>query len=147
MTVFLNSPLKKRIKYFKTKNIIRSVVMKKLALVIGVFSLFSLFLMGCDDVLSLVTVDEKGEKVIHNYISLMGNTVYDTTVSLKNWKDIELLKDEDFSTEDLLVTIVSKKENIVVFGTADYAMEIKFFDAGYKYTVFMSAEAMSNSFK
>jgi len=118
--------------------------MKKLALVMVVFLLF---LMGCDDVLSVVTVNEKGEKVIHNYISLIGDTVYDATVSLKNWKDMELLKDDDFSSENLLVTIVSKKENIVVLGTADYAMEIKFFDGGYKYTVFMSADGLSDAFK
>jgi len=118
--------------------------MKKLALVMAVFLLF---LMGCDDVLSVVTVNENGEKVIHNYVSFIGDTVYDATLSLKNWQDMELLKDDDFSSENLLVTIVSKKENIVVIGTADYAMEIKFFDGGYKYTVFMSADGLSKAFK
>jgi len=118
--------------------------MKKIAVVIGVLSLF---LMGCDDVLSIVTVNENGEKVIHNYVSLIGETVYDTTVSLKNWRDMEQLKDDDFLSENLLVTIVSKKENIVVLGATDYAMEIKFFDGGYKYTVFMSADSLSKAFK
>ena len=118
--------------------------MKKLALVMAVFLLF---LMGCDDVLSVVTVNENGEKVIHNYVSFIGDTVYDATLSLKNWQDMELLKDDDFSSENLLVTIVSKKENIVVLGATDYAMEIKFFDGGYKYTVFMSADGLSKAFK
>jgi hypothetical protein len=118
--------------------------MKNLAVVIGVFSLF---LMGCDDVLSVVTVNKDGEKVIHNYISLMGNTVYDTTVSLKNWQDMEQLKDDDILSEDLLFTIVSKKENIVVLGTAEYAVEINFFDGGYKYTGFLSADGLSKTLK
>jgi len=118
--------------------------MKKLALVIGVISLF---LMGCDDVLSVVTVDEKGEKVYHNYISLLGDTVYDATVNLKNWQDMKQLKDEKLSFDNLLFKIVSKKENIVVLGTDEYAMEIKFFDSGYKYTMFISADSLSKAFK
>jgi hypothetical protein len=117
--------------------------MKKLAILIGVFSLF---LMGCDDVLSVVTVDENGEKVFHNYISLIGETVYDATVSLRNWQEMEQLKDDDFSSEDLLFTIVNQKDNIVVLGTTEYAMEIKFFDGGYKYTAFMSADSLSEAF-
>jgi hypothetical protein len=43
-----------------------SVAMKKLAILTGVFSLFP---MGCDDVLSAVTVNENGEKVFHNIFS------------------------------------------------------------------------------
>jgi len=120
--------------------------MKKLALVL-VIGVFSLFFMGCDDVLSIVTVNENGEKVIHNYVSFISDTVYDATVSLKNWQDMELLKEDDFSSESLLATIVSKKENIVVLGTDDYAMEIKLFDGGYKYTMFMSADGFSKAFK
>ena len=118
--------------------------MKKLAIIIAVFSLF---LIGCDDVLSVVTVNEEGEKVFHNYISLIGETVYDATVSLKNWNDMERLKDGDLSPEDLLFTIVNNKENIVVLGTAEYAIEIKFFDGGYKYTAFMSADGLSEAFR
>jgi hypothetical protein len=113
--------------------------MKKIVwFVIGVFLLF---LMGCDDVLTVVTVNENGEKVIHSYISLMGDTVYDSTVSLKNWRDID-----DFSSDDLLFTIVNNKENIVVLGDAEAAIEISFFDGGYKYTVFMSADGLSEAF-
>jgi hypothetical protein len=116
--------------------------MKKLAVLIGVFSLF---LMGCDAVLSVVTVNENGEKVFHNYISLIGDTVYDATVKIKNWQEMEQLKDDDFSSENLLFTIVNQKENIVVLGTAEYAMEIKFFDGGYKYTAFMSSDDLSKA--
>ena len=117
--------------------------MKKLAVLIAVFSLF---LMGCDDILSVVTVNENGEKVVHNYISLIGETVYDATVSLKNWKEIEKLKNDDLSSENMLFTIVNSSENILVLGTAEFAVEIKFFDGGYKYTAFVSAEGLSEAF-
>jgi len=82
--------------------------MKKLILAV-VMGVFSLFLMGCDDVLSVVTVNEQGEKVIHTYILLIGKTVYDATVSLRNWRDMDHLKDGDFSSENLLFTIVNNK--------------------------------------
>ena len=117
--------------------------MKKLAILIG---LFSLILMGCDDVLSVITVNENGEKVIHNYISMIGDTVYDATVSIKNWQDTELVKEDKFSSADLLFTIVGNKENVVVLGTNESAVEIKFFDGGYKYTAFVSVDSLSNAF-
>ena len=120
--------------------------MKKI--VLFVIIVFSLFLMGCDDVLTVVTINEKGEKVIHSYISLMGNTVYDSTVTLKNWREMEQIKnDNDFSSEDLLFTIVNNKEKIVVLGNAEAAIEICFFDGGYKYTAYMSADSLSKAFK
>jgi hypothetical protein len=108
--------------------------------------MFLLFLMGCDDVLTVVTVNENGEKVIHSYISLMGNTVYDSTVSLNNWRDMEQIKNGDLSSDNLLFTIVSNKENIVVFGDAEAAIEISFFEGGYKYTAYMSVDSLSNAF-
>lgn len=117
--------------------------MKKLILLTVVISLF---LMGCDGILSVVTVNKNGEKVVHNYISMMGDTVYDETVSLKNWQDMEQIKDNEFMSGSLLFTIVNKKENIVVLGTEAYAMEIKFFDGGYKCTGFISAEGLSEAF-
>jgi len=117
--------------------------MKKLAVVVVVLSLF---LMGCDDVLSVITVNDNGDKVIHRYISIMGDTVYDATVSIRNWREIEQLQDDDFLSEDLLFTIVSNKENIIVLGTDEYAVEIKMFDGGYKYTIFMSADGLSQAF-
>ena len=118
--------------------------MKKLVVVIVVFSLL---FMGCDGVLSVVTVNEKGEKIFHNYVSLMGETIYDASVSLKNWQDLEQLKDDDFSSGNLLFTIVNEKENIIVLGTAEYALEIKFFDGGYRYLMFMAADGLSEAFK
>ena len=111
-----------------------------------VVGFFSLLLMGCDDFLTVVTVNENGEKVIHSYISLIGDTVYDSTVDLKNWRDMEQIKDGDLLLDDLLFTIVNKKENIVVLGNAETAIEISFFDGGYKYTAYMSADGLSEAF-
>ena len=108
--------------------------------------LFSLFLMGCDDVLTVVTVNEDGEKVIRSYISLIGNTVYDSTVSLRNWRDVEYIKDGDLSSDNLLFTIMNNKENIVVLGNAEAAMEISFFDGGYKLTMYMATDGLSEIF-
>jgi len=114
--------------------------------ILFVMVVFSLFLMGCDDVLTVVTVNEDGEKVIRSYISFIGNTVYDSTASLKNWRDVEDIKNEDLSSDNLLFTIVNNKENIVVLGNAEAAMEISFFDGGYKYTMYMSADGLSEIF-
>jgi hypothetical protein len=36
---------------------------------------------------------------------------------------------------------------MVVFGNADYAIETKFFDGGYKYMMFVSNDALSNAFR
>lgn len=101
------------------------------------FSCLLVFLLAsCDEVLSMVTCNESGEKVVHNYVSLMKDTVYNETVSLKTWHDIDFLKEADFG--EMLFTIENKKENVVVLGDADKAAEIKFFDGGYKYTLFAS---------
>ena len=119
--------------------------MKKITLAI-VLGVFLLFLTGCDGVLSVVTVNENGEKVFHNFVSLMDDTVYDTTVTMKNWQDLEELLNNELLSEELLFTIVSNKDNIIVLGTAEYALEIKFFEGGYKYTAYMSADGLSNAF-
>jgi len=60
---------------------------------------------------------------------------------------MEQLKEDDLASGYLLFTIVSVKENIVVLGTAESAIEIKFFDGGYRYTAFVSAEAFSKAFE
>jgi hypothetical protein len=114
--------------------------------VLFIIGMFSLFLMGCDDVLTVVTVNENGEKVIHSYISLISDTIYDTTASLRNWRDTEQIKNDDFSSDNLLFTIVNKKENIVVLGNTEAAVEISFFDGGYKYTAYVSADGLSKAF-
>ena len=110
--------------------------------------LLALLLTSCDEVLSVVTVGENGEKVVNSYVSMFGDKVYDETASFKSWKDIELLSDEDaVDMGDLLFKIENKKENVIVLGDKDAAIEISFFDGGYKYTLFASTDSLSNAFK
>ena len=120
--------------------------MKKLALA-AVIGVSLLFLMGCD-VISVVTVNDSGEKVIHTFVSLMGETVYDATVSVRNWREMAHFNEwDELSVENLLFTIVSRQENMVVFGNADYAVEVKFFDGGYKYMMYISSDSLSSVFR
>ncbi|GMO36016.1 MAG: hypothetical protein Ta2F_11900 [Termitinemataceae bacterium] len=107
---------------------------------------FGLTLMGCDDVLTIVTVNENGEKVIRSYISIIGDKVYDSTVTLKNWQESEFLKGDDFPLDNLLFKIVNNKENIVVCGNNESAIEISFFDGGYNYTAYVSSDELSKAF-
>lgn len=46
--------------------------------------LLALLLTGCDEILSVVTCNEEGEKVVNNYISIYGDKVYDATNSIKS---------------------------------------------------------------
>jgi len=109
--------------------------------------LLAFLLTSCDEVLSVVTVNKDGEKVVNNYVSMFGNKVYDKSVTLKSWKDIELFNDYDgIDMEDLLFKIVNKKENLVVLGDEKAAIEISFFDGGYKYKLFSSMEELNNMF-
>ena len=122
--------------------------MKKRLGILLLSCLLALLLTSCDEVLSVVTVGENGEKVVNSYVSMFGDKVYDETASFKSWKDIELLNDEDaVDMDDLLFKIESKKENVVVLGDKDAAIEISFFDGGYKYTLFASTDSLSNAFK
>lgn len=122
--------------------------MKKRLGILLLSCLLALLLTSCDEVLSVVTVGENGEKVVNSYVSMFGDKVYDETASFKSWKDIELLSDEDaVDMDDLLFKIESKKENVVVLGDKDAAIEISFFDGGYKYTLFASTDSLSNAFK
>lgn len=106
----------------------------------------ALLLTSCDEVLSVVTLDENDEKVVNNYISMFGDTVYDESISLKSWRDIDLFGDDDFlEMDDLLFKIENKKENIVVLGDEEAAIEISFFDGGYKYTIFSSMDALTEA--
>ena len=119
---------------------------KKLGLALFL-CLFAFLLTSCDEVLSVVTVNKDGEKVVNNYVSMFGNKVYDESVTLKSWKDIELFNDYDgIDMEDLLFKIVKKKENLVVLGDEKAAIEISFFDGGYKYKLFSSMEELNNMF-
>ena len=120
---------------------------KKIGVVL--FSLLIVFLLSsCDEVLSVVTVGENGEKIVNNYVSVISDKFYDETVTLKSWRDIDFIKDEEFiEIDDLLFKIENKKENIVVFGDEESAIEISFFDGGYKYTVFSSIESLNRMFE
>jgi hypothetical protein len=122
---------------------------KAVWVLIGVFSLF---LMGCD-FLTVATVDENGETVEYTYISLVDNTVYDSTARLKNWRDVwrrnAAINGNNPSIDDswddtLLFTIVNEKENIVVFGDANGAVEMSFFNGGCKCAVYVSTDSLND---
>lgn len=110
--------------------------------------LLALLLTGCDEILSVVTCNEEGEKVVNNYISIYSDKVYDATNSIKSWDELDIFDDGLFELDDmddLLFKIENKKEQIVVLGTEDAALEISFFDGGYNYTLFSSAESLNNA--
>lgn len=110
--------------------------------------LLALLLTGCDEIMSVVTCNEEGEKVVNNYISIYGDKVYDATNSIKSWDELGIFDDGLFELDDmddLLFKIENKKEQIVVLGTEDAALEISFFDGGYNYTLFSSAESLNNA--
>ncbi|MBR1535909.1 MAG: hypothetical protein IJ630_03115 [Treponema sp.] len=110
--------------------------------------LLALLLTSCDEVLSVVTAGKDGEKVVNNYVSVISDKVYDETVSFKSWQDIDIVDDEEVVGKDnLLFKIENKKENIVVLGDKDSALEIAFFDGGYKYTVYSSMESLNRMFE
>lgn len=119
---------------------------KKFGILFLSFLLTFLFL-GCDEVLSVVTVNEDGEKVVNNYVSVIGNKVYDESISIKSWQEIDIFNSESpIDMDNLLFKIENKKEKIVVYGDEDSAVEITFFDGGYKYNLYASANSLSNSF-
>lgn len=121
--------------------------MKKKIGVLIFSCLLALLLTSCDEVLSVVTAGENGEKKVSNYMSVFRDTVYDETVSLSKWQDLSILEDDEFvESDELIFKIVNKKENIVVLGDEDSAIEISFFDGGYKYTVFSSMDSMNHMF-
>ena len=121
--------------------------MKKKIGVLIFSCLLALLLTSCDEVLSVVTAGENGEKKVSNYMSVFRDTVYDETVSLGKWQDLSILEDDEFvESDELIFKIVNKKENIVVLGDEDSAIEISFFDGGYKYTVFSSMDSMNHMF-
>lgn len=108
--------------------------------------LFALFLTSCDEVLSVVTVGDDGEKIVNNYVSMIGDTVYDESVSLKSWEELELLKEENIDLDDLLFKIVNKKDKIIVLGNEEAAIEITFFEGGYKFKLFGSMDSLNKAF-
>ena len=109
--------------------------------------LLGVLLTSCDEVLSVVTAGENGEKIVNNYVSIISDKVYDETVTFKSWQDLDIVDDEEVvAKNDLLFKIENKKEKIVVLGDKDAAIEISFFDGGYKYTVFSSMESINHMF-
>lgn len=119
---------------------------KKLGLALFL-CLFAFLLTSCDEVLSVVTVNKDGQKIVNNYVSMFGNKVYDESVTLKSWQDLDVFNEYDsIDMEDLLFKIVNKKENIVVLGDEKAAIEITFFDGGYKYMLFSSMDELNKMF-
>ena len=118
---------------------------KKVGILLFSFLLAFLFI-GCNEVLSVVTVDENGEKVVNNYVSMFENKVYDENISIKSWQEIKFFgSDCPVDMDELLFSIVNKKEKIVVLGDEETAVEIKFFDEGYNYKLFASAEEINRA--
>lgn len=119
---------------------------KKFSLAVLICSLL-LLLTSCDEVLSVVTVGEDGKKVVNNYVSMIAETVYDESVTLKSWRDTDLFDGEEIvKMNNLIFQIEDKERNIVVMGDKEAAVEIAFFDGGYKYKVFVSADTLSKAF-
>ncbi len=119
---------------------------KKFCLAVLVCSLL-LLLTSCDEVLSVVTVGEDGKKVVNSYVSMIAETVYDGSVTLKSWRDTDLFDGEEIvKMNNLIFKIEDKERNIVVLGDKETAVEIAFFDGGYKYKVFVSADTLSKAF-
>lgn len=120
--------------------------MKKLGILL--FSFLLVFLLtSCDEVISVVTQGADGKKIVNNYVSMIRNKVYDESISINSWQDLDIFDGEELvNMDDLLFKIVNKKENIVVFGDKNAAVEISFFDGGYKYTFFVSQESLNNAF-
>ncbi len=96
----------------------------------------------------MVTPGENGEKVVNNYVSMFSDKVYDESVSIKTWNNLDIFEDKDVveMMDDLLFKIENKKEKIVVLGDKNAAIEISFFDGGYKYTIFSSMESLNHMF-
>ena len=112
------------------------------------FYFFLVFLLtSCDEVLSVVTQGADGKKIVNSYVSMIGDKVYDESSSINSWQDLAIFEGEEVvNMDNLIFKIINKKENIVVFGDKDVAVEISFFDGGYKYTYFVSQESLSNAF-
>ncbi|MGI5107294.1 hypothetical protein H0R94_09765 [Treponema socranskii] len=109
--------------------------------------LLALLFTSCDEVLSVVTANESGEKIVNNYVSMFDDTVYDESISLKSWHNIGIFTEEKVvQMDDLLFKIENKKENLVVLGDKDAAVEIRFFEGGYKYTLFSSMDSLNLMF-
>ena len=82
---------------------------------------------------------------MNNYVSVIIDKVYDETVTFKSWQNIDIFEDEEVVKKDnLLFKIENKKEKIIVLGDEKAAIEIAFFDGGYKYTAYTSMESLNH---
>lgn len=110
-----------------------------------ILCLMALLFTSCGEILSVVTLDKNGKKVVNNYTSMFGDTVYDETVSFKSWRDSNIFgENNSINMDELLFKIENKKENIVVLGDKNAAIELCFFDGGYKYTLYTSMDSMDD---
>lgn len=110
-----------------------------------ILCLMALLFTSCGEILSVVTLDKNGKKVVNNYTSMFGDTVYDETVSFKSWRDSNIFgENNSINMDELLFKIENKKENIVVLGDNNAAIELSFFDGGYKYTLYTSMDSMDD---
>jgi len=110
-----------------------------------ILCLMALLFTSCGEILSVVTLDKNGKKVVNNYTSMFGDTVYDETVSFKSWRDSNIFgENNSVNMDELLFKIENKKENIVVLGDKNAAIELSFFDGGYKYTLYTSMDSMDD---
>lgn len=117
---------------------------KKIELLAAVF--LSFLFVSCDEVLSVATKNGNGGKVIRNYVKMIGDTVYDDSVNMGSWENAYVFDGDDVDLDNLLFKIENKKEKLIVLGSSETAVELKFFDGGYKYTLFVEDEALK-SFK
>ncbi|MBQ0051793.1 MAG: hypothetical protein KBT11_07005 [Treponema sp.] len=108
--------------------------------------LFAFLLTACNEVLSVVTPGENGEKKINNYVLMLGDTVYDETASMKSWENMDFFK-KDIDVNNLLFKIENKKDKMVVFGDEKAAVELTFGEGSYKYKFFASMDALNEAFK
>lgn len=103
---------------------------------------------SCDEVLTVVTENENGEKIVTKYISFIGEKVYDNSASFKNWEENDQV---DYFLEEIedecTFTIKNSKDQIVVLGNEESALELKFFEGGYSYMLYMNATTIEQTNK
>lgn len=125
---------------FKSQVKARGVFMKKKLSIILCLCVFAFLFTSCDEVLSVVTLDEDGNKVINQYVLMFEEKFYDETVSLKTWQENFFTDELDIEMDELIFKIEDKKENLVVFGDTEAAVEMSFFEGGYNLKLFYSLD-------
>ena len=75
---------------------------------------------------------------------------FNSFLHINTLKDLTYIREypSDLSTYQNIISIFeNKKENVVVLGNKQEALEIKFFDGGYKCTVFASMDSLNRMFE